>query len=80
MSLPTFQRLADIAQWYEYHKREPKDLAGRVKFLEDVVFELIEMFIFVCEDIKKIEGTKERPKLLVPTKLRIDGDLRSLDK
>lgn len=77
MSMPTFRRIQDIVKWYVYHKQNKRNfpIEKKVEFLEDVVDELVNLSIMLCEDIKVLEvGKESERKILVPTRITLSNE------
>lgn len=79
MSHTLDSKLADVAKWWDEHKRDGMSLEQEVKFLRRLIENLFDVLALMSNDLRDLEG---RPRenlgraLYQPGQMSVRGDLR----
>ena len=67
MSRETEKKLLDVGLWFEHNRRNTLDPVQRMDFCMRALEHIIWLTSYVVEDIKRLEGYKERDvKIILP--------------
>ena len=76
MSKQTDDRLADFAKWFHYHRGtiDQQNMSKRMEFYETAVDNMCLLITYLVEDIQHLEG---RRSLILPSGIKLNGDIRA---
>ena len=69
-------RAQEWVKWYMYHHGTTMSIEKRVEFQQKCIQGLFEMLARTVDELARIEEGHNRPKIILPTGLRLDDPIR----
>lgn len=70
-------RADEWIKWYMYHRNTTMSVEMKVEFQDRCIRGLMEMLARTVDELARIEEGHNRPQILLPTGLQLDGPIRS---